>query len=67
MINLADVVALVREEGRTRVYRRDRSTCTVQLTPKTMARRDALLTELLQKGAPQGDPGVVEPTEQIDT
>ena len=67
MINLADVVALVREEDRTKVYRRDRSTCTVQLTPKTIAKRDALLTELLRKGAPQGDSKVVGPTEHTDT
>jgi len=66
VITLTDAVALVREEGQTRVYQRDRSTCTVQLTPKTMAKRDALLAKLLREGAPGGSPEVVEPTQETE-
>ena len=67
MINLAKVVALIREEGHTQVYRKDHSTCTVQLTPKTMARRDALLEELLREGAPQGDTEFLGATKGTDS
>ncbi len=63
-LNLADLVALVREEGRTQAYRRDGSVYTVQLTPRTIAKRDALVAELLQQGLPKRNPEEDSSTEQ---
>ncbi|HOO64531.1 MAG TPA: hypothetical protein PK364_11520 [Synergistaceae bacterium] len=49
-LNLQNVVALVREGESTRAYLKDHSECIINLTPKTIAKRDAFLAELIRRG-----------------
>ncbi len=61
-LSMQDVVAFIREGETTRAYLKDRTTYTVNLTPKTIAKRDALLAEILRKGT-----GCSMPDEEIGT
>ncbi len=66
-LSLTEVVALVREGKHTRAYLRNHSVCTVHITPKTIAKRDALLAALIRQGTANNEKTAPQPHVRMET